>query len=235
MSYCTDLSLLKDFGGYKTVASLKCRRWQCPDCGPRRTRDLRDRCRRAATTIFLTLTIRQGFAATPDAQAVELAKGWRMLRQYILRKMGWRKLPFIAVIEKHKSGWPHMHLLLRCKYVPHQLIRAWWVERFNSPRIWIEAINNEVKAARYLSKYLAKAPHAFEGTKRYWASHDFDLTKAERHALPDEGLYVATILRGTPDQIVRYAITDGSNATWTGKHWLIEKWLSTAQARWWND
>jgi hypothetical protein len=234
VSYCTDLSLLKDFGGHKTVATLRCRTWGCSHCGPRRATELRWRCRRAAANIFLTLTIRRGYAATPDLQAVELAKGWRLLRQHLLRTMGWKKLPFLCVIEKHKSGWPHAHLLLRCKYIPHQIIREWWQARFGSPHIRIEQVNHEAKAARYIAKYLAKAPHRFESTKRYWASHDFDLTKQERRALPDDGLYVASILRGTPEQIVNLALLDGAQGTWNGKYWLIEKWAGTDQQRWWQ-
>lgn len=232
MSFCTDLSLLKDFGGYKTISSLKCRRWACPECGPRRARELRWRARNARPTIFLTLTIRKGFAASPAAQAVELAKGWRMLRQFLCRLYGWKSIPFIAVIERHKSGWPHIHILMRCKYIPHQTIREWWVGRFQSHKIWIEAVEQAGKAAKYVSKYLAKAPEAFEGCKRYWASHDWDLQKPEKFVSADADTCLRTVLRGNPNKLVNLAVIDGASATWDGKTWTVYKWWNSDVHRW---
>jgi hypothetical protein len=234
MGFCTDISLLKDFGGYKTVATLRCKRWSCPECGPRRCRDLQWRAKNASPTIFLTLTIRRGFAATPDLQAKALVDGWRMLRQYLMRWYGWDKLPFLAVVEKHKSGWPHLHVLLRSKYIDHRLIRDWWTARFNSPRIWIEAVTDQQKAAVYVSKYLAKSPWSYEGCKRYWASHDFDLSKQEAFASPDVGTYIAHILRGSPIKIITLALIDGAEVTFDGKRWIINKWTEIERRRWYD-
>lgn len=233
MGFCTDLSLVKDYAGFKTVATLRCKRWSCPECGPRRCRDLQWRARNAAPSIFLTLTIRKGRAANPDAQARDMVEGWRMLRQYLMRWYGWKKLPFLAVVEKHKSGWPHLHVLIRSKYIDHHLIRDWWNARFDSPRIWIEAVTDQKKAAVYVSKYLAKSPWAFEGCKRYWASHDFDISKPQPYVSPDDGLYVSYLLRGVPTAIVRMALLDGAEVTYDQGKWTIRRWSNIEAHRWW--
>lgn len=234
MSFCTDLSIVRSYGGYKTVASLKCKRWSCPDCGPRRARDLRWRARRAEPTIFLTLTIRQGVYPTPEATARELVEGWRMLRQYLCRLLDRKSIPFLAVIEKHKSGWPHLHLLLRTKYIDRRLILEWWKARNNSFIIDIEQVRDKALVGAYVSKYVAKQPHQYEGCKRYWSSHDFDLSKPEPFVPADEGLYVQEIIAGNPWKIVRMALLDGATVNFDGDKWTVFHWTDRERRRWYD-
>lgn len=232
MSYCTGLSIVKDYAGHKTIATLRCKRWSCPDCGPRRALDLRWRARNARPTKFLTLTIRKGMFPTPDEQAAQMVEGWKLLRQYLCRLYGWKAIPFIAIFEKHKSGWPHLHILMRCDYVPQRVIRDWWQARFQSHMVWIEKIDSPAKAAKYISKYVSKAPEAFAHCKRYWASHDYDLTKPEKFVPADAGTYMLEILQGTPEHLVQMALLDGAQATWDGKKWIVERWRNIQQERW---
>lgn len=192
--------------------------------------------RRAATaakpTIFLTLTIKKGLFTSPSAQAVELAKGWRMLRQYLMRQLGWKHLPFMIVIEKHKSGWPHAHILLRTTYIDHKLIRAWWIERFASPIIDIRRIRGTAQAAHYVSKYLSKSPHAFDGVKRYWQSRDFQLQKPVQppKTTGSDVFWKRSGMQAS--DIARFAYADGARITWFGSRLVVEGWHLGSRAAW---
>jgi len=221
---CTERSLVKHSGNTLTVSPLRCRCWSCAHCAPRRAKELRWQARDGKPTIFLTLTIKSGLFATPDRQAVELAKGWRMLRQYLMRTLGWKSLPFLCVIEKHKSGWPHMHLLLRCTYIDHKLIRRWWVSRFQSHAVFINRLHDQRRAAIYITKYLAKAPTAFEGCKRYWRSRDYVLPKdePERAEHPDDVFFEA--ITCTPLGLARAALGCGASVTFDGPKIRITGW-----------
>ena len=232
MPFCGSQSLAKFGGNRLQVSPLRCKTWACPDCGPRRAADLRWLARRGSPNIFLTLTIRKGVYETPQATAVELAKGWRMLRQYLCRLLGRKSIPFLAVIEQHKSGWPHMHLLLRTDFIDHRLIREWWQGRFNSPMIWIERLENDRKAAFYVSKYMAKKPTAFEGCKRYWRSQDYE-NKALRPPKPDrdEDVYFE-VMMAPVESVMHYAIRDGARVTFDGFRAVIEHWHVLDMRRW---
>lgn len=147
-----------------------------------------------------------------------------MLRQYLCRTLGWKSIPFLAVIEKHKSGWPHMHLLLRCTFIHHKLIRDWWVERFNSPQVIIKRLHDPREAAIYVTKYLAKAPTAFEGCKRYWSSRDYVLAKnkLQKREYQDDVWFEAVTV--TPLGLANAALGCGATVTFDGPRILITDW-----------
>lgn len=221
---CTERSLVKTDGGHLTVSPLRCKCWHCDYCAPQRRRELRRDALKGKPTIFLTLTIRQGRYATPDLQAQALRDGWRMLRQYLCRTLGWKKLPFLAVVEKHKSGWPHLHILIRSTFISHKLIRDWWTAREDSPVIWINRLHNPRKAAKYVTKYMSKDPTAFDGCKRYWRSQDYKLPDpANDNEPPEDGAYWQA-LSVTPNGLARAALADGARCTWHGSRIYITHW-----------
>lgn len=126
-------------------------------------------------TKFITLTIRRNEEPEPNLAAKKLARAWRCVRLAIMRRYKWKKLPFFAVFERHKSGWPHLHILARCGYIDQAFISAQMQRLLNSPIVSIEAINNHSKIAGYVAKYLGKDPYKFGTSKRYWQSPDYDL------------------------------------------------------------
>lgn len=83
-------------------------------------------------------------------------------------------LPFIAVVEKHKSGWPHLHVLLRSKWLDHEWLRAQMIDMLDSPVIGIERIWRKQQLAGYCGKYCSKAAEKFDHAKRYWKSRDYE-------------------------------------------------------------
>lgn len=229
---CTERSLVKHEGQALTCTPLRCKCWSCDHCAPNRRRDLKWKARNAAPTIFLTLTVKRGLYPTPEAQAAAMATGWRMLRQYLCRLLDRKAIPFLAIVEKHKSGWPHLHILLRTKYIDHRLIREWWVGRFNSPQIWIEQVDDQRKAAVYVSKYLAKHPERFEGCKRYWCSQDWDLAKNKVPKVEHEADVWFEAVTSRPISLARMAFYDGATVKFEGDKIVITRWAWDARSKW---
>lgn len=232
MGYCTERSLVKHQSHAITVSTLRCRSWGCAYCAPERVKALKAIANQGQPKIFLTLTIRKSRFPTPDAQARELARGWRMLRQWLCRKLSRKSIPFMAVIEKHKSGWPHLHLLLSTNYIHHDLIRKWWVARFDSPMVFISRLHNPKRAAKYVTKYLSKAPEKFEGVKRYWRSKDYKPPSPEdrRPEHTDDTWWEAISWR--PLAMVEAATIDGARVEFRDGRWIITKWWQKDRARW---
>jgi hypothetical protein len=86
-----------------------------------------------------------------------------------------KKLPFLAVVEATKLGWPHLHILLRSIWLDQKLISKWMGELHDSPNVYIERIDNKARVNAYVAKYAGKAAHKFGTTKRYWKSRDYEL------------------------------------------------------------
>jgi len=182
--------------------------------------------------IFLTLTMRQGHEATPDEQAEAFVVGWRMLRQYLCRKLGRKTLTFLAVFENHESGWPHLHILLRGGYIDHRVIRAWWEARFNSHNIDIRLAKNKRQRASYITKYVAKAPRGFGNCKRYWCSQDWDPPKTDLKGVVRDEFEWWTTVTINPLGMARMAFGDGARVTFRGDEIIINGWTSADRLRW---
>jgi hypothetical protein len=125
-------------------------------------------------TAFLTLTVSSTAYETPDDAARDLKRAWCALRRRMQRFCPGRKIPFLAVFEKHKSGFPHMHLLIRAPFIPVAKLREWWTQiTEHSWNVNIMALGTRGLVA-YACKYIGKDLSAFQGCKRWWRSHDFN-------------------------------------------------------------
>lgn len=97
-------------------------------------------------------------AADPfDAWRERIKPLGRELTLYIkrLRKQA-SGLRYLAVVEKHKSGAPHLHLLIHetGDQIRHAQLTALWRWGFSSHKL--VAVDDGGKAAAYVSKYLSK-------------------------------------------------------------------------------
>lgn len=177
--YCGERSIVKYRIESREVASLRCKAWTCPDCAPDRSARLIAECHGGSPNTFLTLTSRRREGITPNAAALELTRAWRLVRLRLLRKTGAKKLPFFAVIESTKLGWPHLHILLRSVWLDRQQISDWMREICDSPVVDIRRIDQRAKVAAYVAKYCSKAAHKFGNAKRYYKSRDYELRSPE--------------------------------------------------------
>lgn len=131
--------------------------------------------RKGEPNLFLTLTCKPGRFASPHDAARDMKRGLVLLRRRIQRKWGVKNLPFIVVYEKTQAGWPHMHLLLRAPYMHWKVLRAMWQELTGAHQVDVRFIKNKSQVLFYVTKYIGKALHAFEGCKRWWRSHNYNV------------------------------------------------------------
>lgn len=158
---------------------MRCKRWSCPHCRKINRMKVIHNARRGRPNVMMTLTVSSKNYPTPDDAAHDLRRGWVALRKRIGRKFPGLKVPFIAVFEKHKSGWPHMHLLLRMPYVDLKTLRAWWEEITGSWNVDVRFIKKSASYVEYICKYIGKDVEHFEGCKRWWRSHNYDIWEEE--------------------------------------------------------
>lgn len=173
--YCGERSIVKYRPDSRVVASLTCRAWTCPDCAPQRASRLVAECHGGAPNTFLTLTSRKRPNQTANEAALALTRAWRLVRLRLMRKAGIKRLPFMAVMEATKAGWPHLHILLRSLWIDREQVSAWMSELIDSPVVDVRRIDNRAKVAAYVAKYASKAAHKFGTAKRYFKSRDYEL------------------------------------------------------------
>lgn len=155
------------------AAAVRCKRWSCDVCAKiNRRRVIAIACS-AKPRALLTLTVNSKHYDTPDAAAEALKRGLRLLRLHLKRHEKLTNFSFLAVFERHESGYPHLHLLIRGKFIPWKWLRNTWEKITGSTHVDIRKIDSVGKAAFYVSKYVGKELHAFAHCKRWWRSHDY--------------------------------------------------------------
>ena len=170
---CQSHSIVKNEEFKITFYPLRCRCWSCPDCHAARTARLVDEAKSGKPNIFITLTSRRRPNWTPDYAAQRLAKAWAIIRAEYLRKHGKGSLPFLCVFEKTKKGWPHLHIVGRCKWLDQKWLSDRMRALTDSPIVDVRRVSGVGKVAHYITKYISKDPTRFKGTKRYWRSQDY--------------------------------------------------------------
>jgi len=171
--FCSEWSLVKQEFPNITVMPLRCRCWHCDECRPGRTKRLVEEAKTGLPTLFITLTSRRRADRTPEWAARELVKCWRNLRRQYVYKHGKGSIPFLCVFEATKKGWPHLHIVARAPWVSHKWLKKEMGRMHDSPIVDVRRVQGLAKVAHYISKYISKNPHRFEGVKRYWRSLDF--------------------------------------------------------------
>lgn len=154
---------------------LRCKRWSCEICQPfNRARVIR-KGSEGEPTIFMTLTSNPAGYDTPDEAARDMKRAFVLLRRRIEKRYGIKNLPFLVVFERTKAGWPHMHILCRAKWLDQGWLSNQMKELTNAPIVDIRKIQDKGRAAAYICKYVGKDPHAFNGCKRWWRSHNYQV------------------------------------------------------------
>lgn len=175
MSLCSTEIVVNSNGLHGEAASLRCKRWSCPNCAGLNRLRVMHAARKGEPNLFLTLTCRPGRFRTPSEAARDMKRGLVLLRRRIARKWGVKNLPFIVVYEATENGWPHMHLLLRAPYMHWKVLRAMWSEITGAHQVDVRFIKHKSQVLFYVTKYIGKALHAFEGCKRWWRSHNYNV------------------------------------------------------------
>jgi len=171
--FCAEWSIVKRQFTTAFVLPLKCKCWTCDECRPGRTKRLVEEAKAGLPTIFITLTSKRRPDLTASEAAVLLSAAWAKVRREYLRENGKGSLAFLAVFEATQRGWPHLHIVARCKYLEQKWLSRRMAALHDSPVVDVRKIHGLRKVAAYVSKYIGKNPHRFVGVKRYWRSLDY--------------------------------------------------------------
>jgi len=89
-------------------------------------------------------------------------------------------LQYLAVVEAHKSGWPHLHILCRSEWIDQDWLAEQTKELLDAHRVDVERITKKSQVNAYVAKYCGKCVHKFGTTKRYWKTATYELTKYQK-------------------------------------------------------
>lgn len=134
-----------------------CNAYKCGRCRGRKLRHVRSQIAQVATarklTRFVTLTLDPARIPTGLPSHTYVRDCWRKMRVSLARRAG-RAIEFIAVLEFHKSGIAHLHVLVGV-YLPQDWLSKAW-QGVGGGRIvdvrWVDVH----RVAGYLAKYLTK-------------------------------------------------------------------------------
>jgi len=182
---CSEACLVNHgLNAYRGV-TLRCRCWSCDNCLPMRKARLIKDIVAGQPSKFLTLTTKHVEGGDPVAEArrhsVWLARYIKLIKKYCAGE----EVAYFVVREAHESGWPHIHIVLRCPYIKWKWLRDTWEAVSGSPGVVIKAVYLSHRAAGYIAKYIGKDPMRFGTTKRYWRSKNwFDVAPERKPADP---------------------------------------------------
>jgi len=120
------------------------------------------------------LTTNPGRNTSPATRAAELVVAWRKFVKKAKLLYGYTTIPYFAVFEATKAGQPHLHILCRVKWIDQRVLSAYMRTAIGAPIVDIRRCNSTRAAAKYVSKYVGKAPGKFGTCKRYWQTKDYD-------------------------------------------------------------
>lgn len=173
------------------IFPLPCNQWSCRYCAQNKTKRLAYRVSEAAPNRLLTLTVDPKLYVSPrEAFDATRAKVPILARKLRLR---FGEFEYIRVTEATARGWPHYHLLVRSKYIPHQVVKKLWQELTGAQIVDLRQVNRDFRCYTYLLKYLSKM-HELEWTARHvsttrsffpkedpWEPEDLDLAEGTFH------------------------------------------------------
>jgi hypothetical protein len=142
-------------GQSEKLIRLNCKTWACEYCGPRKAwrykQAIRAIAERHSLTRFLTLTL--------DPSKIEgdpvryLRRVFNKFRVSLLRKFKC-SVTYIAILEFHKSGIPHLHVLID-RFILQRWISESWSALGGGGIVDIRYVDVH-RISHYLAKYLTK-------------------------------------------------------------------------------
>jgi hypothetical protein len=134
---------------------VNCKCWDCCYCGPRKAKKYKyligQIAEREQLTRFLTLTLDPSKIEGDPARY--LRRVFNKFRLYLRRKFG-VVVKYIAVLEFHKSGIAHLHLVVD-RFIPWEWIKRSWSALGGGSVVFVKFVDVH-RISRYLSKYLTK-------------------------------------------------------------------------------
>jgi hypothetical protein len=167
----------------QTIA-VRCGRWDCRHCGPRKVMFWRRLIEGAQPTLFVTLSK----AGRSLGEASRALTTWVQALRRGSRREGRPAyaVEYLAVPEQHRNGWWHWHVLVKgVDFLPHRVVSECWRSATRGRRQGAEAEEREAyvvyvervrsgKVASYVTKYLLKGVARWQrGARRLRYSRRF--------------------------------------------------------------
>jgi len=219
--FCGEWALVKHSFPALKIIPLKCKCWSCDECRPGRVLRLIHEAKAGLPTIFITLTSRRIPGGDPAAAACDLVVAWRTVREEYMEEHGPHSIPFLAVFEETKKGWPHLHIVARCKWISQKKLSERMDELIGSPVVWVESLTSLRKIANYVTKYIGKNPYRFGGTKRYWRSLDYLKPEDDPECLANDDPPIWEVVMKSVTRIVLEHEDEGWHAVYRGREVLL--------------
>ncbi len=117
--------------------------------------------------VLITLTLKRN---------VELQDAWcyinswvsrflKRFRDYLRKVKRFKRFDYLGVIEVHRDGYPHVHILARFPYVSVRKIYEWWRDNQGQlsefQGVDVKFIGSQENAKAYVLKYLTKAQNSY--------------------------------------------------------------------------
>jgi len=170
LTFCNTASIVKTGWEHRQASVLKCRAWTCELCAPTRRKGVICEVAAGHPDRLLTLTMKPSELRTPAEQAAYMSERFRRLIKLMRDRYPNTVWAYFCVFEAHKSGWPHLHVAMRGRFVPWAWLRDQWCDLTGSTGVDIRMIPDAKRAGSYIAKYLGKDLHKFGTCKRYWCS-----------------------------------------------------------------
>lgn len=135
-----------------------CKRLQCPRCGEKRVRQYKkaiaERAGEHNLKRFMSLTLDPSKIDSSKDTVSYLRECFAKFRVYLGRRFGKKAVSFISIVELHKSGIAHLHVLVSL-YIPQDWISKNWQAVGGGEIVDIRLVDIH-RVAAYLSKYVTK-------------------------------------------------------------------------------
>lgn len=139
-------------------ARLDCKCWRCKKCGPKKAgrykHAIRNEAERHGLNRFVTLTLDPKNLEPGVDPVRHLRKAFDALRHEWKRKFG-QPIKYICVLEFHKNGLPHLHLVVD-RYMPFKWVSLTWQKCGGGQHVHLKGNIKLNAVSRYLAKYLTK-------------------------------------------------------------------------------
>lgn len=173
MAFCRDVTATTGHRYGEIAVPIKCRSWNCDYCAPERKSQVIAMAMSGDPERHVTITIRRGQEPTPEDAAKRLAVTWREIVRRWRKKHPTKTCEYFVVMEAHKSGWPHLHILWKGAWLEWNWLKEQTTELINSPSVWVGWVSRLRSAVAYVAAYVGKAAHRFGTSKRYWYSKGY--------------------------------------------------------------
>ena len=127
------------------------------------------------TTRMVTLTASVERYRDPHAAAARMGAALTILVARMRARWNSEPIEYLAVWERTKNGWPHLHVALRGPFIPQRWISQQWQGLTGAPVVDVRHLGTSGGTGRYLAKYLAKDPDPFLRGRAFRASKGFFL------------------------------------------------------------